>query len=108
LRRRRPSGTDTKDTKEPGPKAAGKWLTASVTDDIAAVIGVTVTIVIDFVHALEYLWKQPGRSSSPAIPTPRPGSQTAPPASSKARPPPSPPASAAALELTPGGPHPFE
>jgi hypothetical protein len=90
-----PPGTDTK-KKEPGPKAAGKWLTASVTDDIAAVIadafdeaerrdpahkrtwaalvdgnnaqidamtaeaatrGVTVTIVIDFVHVLEYCWK---------------------------------------------------
>ncbi len=32
-----PPGKDTKN-KEPGPKAAGKWLTASVTDDIAAVI----------------------------------------------------------------------
>jgi hypothetical protein len=79
-----------------GPKAEGKWLTASVTDDIPAVIaagfgeagrrdpghertrvvlvdgnnsqieaitaeaarrGVTVTILIDFVHVLEYLWK---------------------------------------------------
>jgi hypothetical protein len=78
------------------PKATGKWLTASVTDDIPAVIaaafgeagrrdpahrrtwialadgnntqieairaeaarrGVTVTIVIDFVHVLEYIWK---------------------------------------------------
>ncbi len=91
-----PPGTDNKKNKEPGPKAAGKWLTASVTDDIAAVISdafdeaerrdpqhtrtwaalvdgnnaqidamtaeaasrsVTVTIVIDFVHVLEYLWK---------------------------------------------------
>ncbi len=79
-----------------GPVAEGKWLTASVTDDIPAVIGqvfdeaarrdlqrqrtwvalvdgnrtqieaiaaeaarrgVTVHIVIDFIHALEYLWK---------------------------------------------------
>ncbi len=79
-----------------GPKAEGKWLTASVTDDIPAVIAagfgeagrrdpghertwvvlvdgnnaqidaitaeaarrcVTVTILIDFVHVLEYLWK---------------------------------------------------
>ena len=79
-----------------GPVAEGKWLTASVTDDIPAVIGqvfdeaarrdpgqqrtwvalldgnrtqidavqaeaahrrVTVHIVIDFVHVLEYLWK---------------------------------------------------
>ena len=78
------------------PQASGKWLTASVTDDIPAVIaaafeearrrdreherewavlidgnnaqieavtaeaarrGVTVTIVIDFIHVLEYLWK---------------------------------------------------
>ena len=79
-----------------GPVASGKWLTASVTDDIPAVIGqvfdeatrrdpqhrrtwvalvdghrqqidaitaeavrrqVTVHIVVDFVHVLEYLWK---------------------------------------------------
>ena len=78
------------------PQARAKWLTASVTDDIPAVIaaafgeaerrdpqhkrewpvlidgnntqieavtaeaarrGVTVTIVIDFIHVLEYLWK---------------------------------------------------
>ncbi|HEY5989866.1 MAG TPA: ISKra4 family transposase [Streptosporangiaceae bacterium] len=91
-----PPGAGTKEKRKPGPKAAGKWLTASVTDDIAAVIGdafdeaerrdpqhkrtwaalvdgnnaqidamtaeaatrgVTVTILIDFVHVLEYLWK---------------------------------------------------
>jgi hypothetical protein len=79
-----------------GPRAAGKWLTASVTDDIPAVIaagfdeasrrdpgqkrtwvalvdgnntqieaiaaeaarrGVTMPILIDFVHVLEYIWK---------------------------------------------------
>jgi hypothetical protein len=79
-----------------GPAASGKWLTASVTDDLAAVIAaafdeatrrdpghrrtwialadgnkaqieaieaeaarrrVTVTIICDFVHVLEYLWK---------------------------------------------------
>jgi hypothetical protein len=79
-----------------GPAAAGKWLTASVTDDIPAVIaagfgeadrrdparertwvalvdgnktqieaieaetarrGVQVTILIDFIHVLEYTWK---------------------------------------------------
>jgi hypothetical protein len=79
-----------------GPKVSGKWLAASVTDDIPAVIaamfdeaerrdpthqrtwvalvdgnrqqidaitaqatarGVTVAILIDFVHVLEYLWK---------------------------------------------------
>jgi len=78
------------------PQASGKWLTASVTDDIPAVIaaafdeaerrdpqhrresvilvdgnsaqieavtaeaasrGITVTIIIDFIHVLEYLWK---------------------------------------------------
>src|SRR5208282_381933 len=78
------------------PQAQGKWLTASVTDDIPAVIaaafgeaerrdpgrkrewvvlvdgnstqieavtteaaarGVTVPIIIDFIHVLEYLWK---------------------------------------------------
>ena len=78
------------------PQARGKWLTASVTDDIPAVIaaafdeaerrdpqhkrewpvlidgnntqieavtaeaarrGITVTIIIDFIHVLEYLWK---------------------------------------------------
>jgi hypothetical protein len=78
------------------PQARGKWLTASVTDDIPAVIaaafdeaerrdparqrewavlidgnnaqieavtaeaarrGVTITIIIDFIHVLEYLWK---------------------------------------------------
>ena len=78
------------------PQARGKWLTASVTDDIPAVIaaafdeaqrrdpqhkrewpvlidgnntqieavtseagrrGVTITVVIDFIHVLEYLWK---------------------------------------------------
>jgi len=78
------------------PQARGKWLTASVTDDIPAVIaaafgeaerrdqghrrtwivlvdgnstqieavtaeaatrGITVTIIIDFVHVLEYCWK---------------------------------------------------
>ena len=79
-----------------GPVATGKWLTASVTDDIPAVITamfdeaerrdpahartwvalvdgnrqqidaiaaeatarhVTVTVIVDFVHVLEYLWK---------------------------------------------------
>src|SRR5271157_688449 len=78
------------------PQAKGKWLTASVTDDIPAVIaaafgeaerrdpgrkrewavlvdgnntqieavtaeaarrGITVTVTIDFIHVLEYLWK---------------------------------------------------
>jgi hypothetical protein len=85
-----------KPARRPGPVVSGKWLAASVTDDIPAVIaamfdeaerrdpdhqrtwvalvdgngaqidairhqatarGVTVTIVIDFVHVLEYLWK---------------------------------------------------
>jgi hypothetical protein len=91
---RPPGGQDA--PREPGPRAEGKWLTASVTDDIAAVVaagfdeaqrrdpsgertwtvlvdgnraqieaataeaasrGVTVSVVIDFIHVLEYLWK---------------------------------------------------
>lgn len=83
-------------TPTPGPHARSKWLTASVTDDIPAVIApafdeahrrdpdhrrpwvalvdgnntqiehiqaeatrrqVSVTIVLDFIHVLEYLWK---------------------------------------------------
>ncbi|MGH3903936.1 MAG: ISKra4 family transposase [Pseudonocardiaceae bacterium] len=83
-------------TPTPGPHARGKWLTASITDDIPAVIAaafdeaerrdpdhrrpwvalvdgnttqidaigaeatrrqVNVTIVLDFIHVLEYLWK---------------------------------------------------
>ena len=91
----RPPGSDPP-PRNPGPRAAGKWLTASVTDDIPAVItagfdeagrrdpgqkrtwvalvdgnntqieaitaeaarhGVTVPILIDFVHVLEYIWK---------------------------------------------------
>ena len=88
----RPKGTG----KPREPQAKGKWLTASVTDDIPAVIAaafgegerrdpghkrewvvlvdgngtqleavtaeaasrkITVTVVIDFIHVLEYLWK---------------------------------------------------
>jgi hypothetical protein len=80
----------------PGPKVTGKWVTASVTDDAAAVVAAvfdeasrrdpghdltwialvdgnlhqitriqaeaaartaTVTIICDFIHVLEYLWK---------------------------------------------------
>ena len=80
----------------PGPVARGKWVSASITDDIPAVIaaafdeaerrdpdhsrewavlidgnntqieavtagaasrGIKITIVIDFIHVLEYLWK---------------------------------------------------
>ncbi|MGD0935763.1 MAG: ISKra4 family transposase [Streptosporangiaceae bacterium] len=90
-----PPGQDKKDRAR-GPAAAGKWLTASVTDDIATVIAaafdeagrrdpghrrpwtalvdgnrtqieaieaeagrrrVTVTVICDFVHVLEYTWK---------------------------------------------------
>lgn len=90
-----PPGTGAKD-RSPGPKAAGKWLTASVTSSISAVIaaafdeaerrdpghrrtwvalvdgnrdqieaikaeatrrGITVTIICDFIHVLEYVWK---------------------------------------------------
>jgi hypothetical protein len=79
----------------PGPRAAGKWLTASITDDAASVVaaafaeaarrdpageltwialadgnkdqirwiraraaarGITVTVICDLIHVLEYLW----------------------------------------------------
>jgi len=91
-----PPGTDKPAASPDRPKATAKWLTASVTDDIATVIaagfdeaerrdpdhrrtwialvdgnntqieaieteaarrGVTATILIDFIHVLEYLWK---------------------------------------------------
>jgi hypothetical protein len=91
-----PPGKDPGQPRRPAPAAAGKWLTASVTDDIPAVIaagfaeaarrdpahertwialvdgnkqqieaitaeaarcGATVTILIDFIHVLEYCWK---------------------------------------------------
>ena len=91
-----PPGQEKKKERNRGPQAAGKWLTASVTDDIPAVIaaafdeaerrdpghrrpwialadgnrtqidaitaeatrrGVTVTVICDFVHVLEYAWK---------------------------------------------------
>jgi hypothetical protein len=90
------AGKRTKKGKPREPQARNKWLTASVTDDIPAVIssafdeadrrdpghqrewvvlidgnntqieavtaeaarrGVTITIVIDLIHVLEYLWK---------------------------------------------------
>jgi hypothetical protein len=89
-------GQDPARPRAPGPKATGKWLTASVTHDISSVIAagfdeaerrdprhrrtwialadgnntqieaisaearrrrVTVPIIVDFVHVLEYLWK---------------------------------------------------
>ena len=92
---RRPGGRG-QQPPAPGPDTAGKWLAASVTDDIPAVIaagfdeagrrdpahertwialvdgnrqqidaitaeaarrGVTVTILIDFIHVAEYIWK---------------------------------------------------
>jgi hypothetical protein len=91
-----PPGTGQPARRPERPQASGKWLTASVTDDIPAVLagafeeaerrdqehrrtwialadgnsdqieaieaeaarrGVTVTIIIDFVHVLEYTWK---------------------------------------------------
>jgi hypothetical protein len=91
-----PPGREREKGRARGPRAAGKWLTASVTDDIPAVIaaafgeagrrdpghrrtwialvdgnrqqidaitaeaarrGVTVTVICDFVHVLEYTWK---------------------------------------------------
>jgi hypothetical protein len=90
-----PPGKD-KPARSRGPQATGKWLTASVTDDIPAVIaaafdeaerrdpgrrrtwialvdgnrtqieaitaeavrrGITITVICDFVHVLEYTWK---------------------------------------------------
>ena len=117
------------------PQARGKWLTASVTDDIPAVIaaafdeaerrdpqhkrewvvlvdgnstqieavtaeaaarGVTVTIVIDFIHVLEYLWKAAWSFFDKGEPGPRNGSLTRPARSCTARPARSRPASAAA------------
>ena len=99
-RKRRKKKAQASGTKGKGkprePQARGKWLTASVTDDIPSVItaafdeaerrdpdrqreravlvdgnntqieavtaeaaarGISVTIVIDFIHVLEYLWK---------------------------------------------------
>jgi hypothetical protein len=91
-----PSGDREKTKRRRDPQAQGKWLTASVTDDIPAVIsaafdeaqrrdpthrrrwialadgnktqidaitaeaarrGVAITVICDFVHVLEYLWK---------------------------------------------------
>ena len=37
---------------------------------------VEVTIVVDFVHVLEYLWKAPGASTTRVIPMPSAGSET--------------------------------
>jgi hypothetical protein len=95
-KRKAQAGTPKRKGKPREPQAGSKWLTASVTDDIPAVIaaafdeaerrdschqrewvvlvdgnatqieavtaeaarrGVTVTIVIDLIHVLEYLWK---------------------------------------------------
>jgi hypothetical protein len=95
-RKKKAQATALKKGKPREPQARGKWLTASVTDDIPAVIaaafdeaerrdpghqrewavlidgnntqieavtaeaarrGVTVTIIIDFIHVLEYCWK---------------------------------------------------
>jgi hypothetical protein len=97
-------GIPTEPHRRPHPVAAGKWLTASITDDTATVIAqgfaeatrrdphhrrtwialvdgnshqidriraearrhkVTVTIVIDLIHVIEYVWKASGP------PTPR-------------------------------------
>jgi hypothetical protein len=97
MRKRKAQAGEAKGKGKPRePQAKGKWLTASVTDDIPAVIaaafdegerrdsghqrewvvlvdgnstqieaviaeaasrGVAVTIVIDLIHVLEYLWK---------------------------------------------------
>jgi hypothetical protein len=100
-----------RDQRSPGPKAAGKWLHASITDDTTTVIGAMfdeatrrdpdrkrtwivlvdgnthqieairgharardrpVTILIDIVHVIEYLWKAGWcfyREGDPAIET---------------------------------------
>jgi hypothetical protein len=128
-------GQDTALPRAPGPKATGKWLTASVTSDIPAVIAagfdeaerrdprhrrtwialvdgnntqleairaeakrrrVTVPVIVDFVHVLEYLWKAAWSFFEPATPTRKNGSLPRPSRSSKARPARSPPASVAA------------
>ena len=91
-----PPGREREKDRARGPRAAGKWLTASVTDDIPAVLAaafseaqrrdpghrrtwialvdgnrqqidaitaeaarrdVTITVICDFVHVLEYAWK---------------------------------------------------
>lgn len=96
----------------PGPVARNKWVTASVVEDAAAVVGkvfdeaerrdpdhrrtwvalvdgnnhqidrirkeararqVAVSIVIDFIHVLEYLWKAACASSLRGMPPRRPG-----------------------------------
>ncbi len=126
-----PPGRDRADP----PKTQGKWLAASVTNDIPAAIaggfddmdrrdpghqrtwiaildgnntqidavnaeattrGVTVPILIDFIHVANMCGKQRGRSSNPVTPTPRTGPPTGPPPSSKAKPPTSPRGSGAA------------
>lgn len=95
-KKKAPAAAPGKKQKPREPQARGKWLTASVTDDIPAVIaaafgeaerrdpghsrewavlidgnntqieavtagaasrGIKITIVIDFIHVLEYLWK---------------------------------------------------
>ena len=130
-----PGGAREKDRAR-GPRAAGKWLTASVTDDIPAVLaaafgeaqrrdpahrrtwialvdgnrqqieaitaeaarrGVTITVICDFVHVLEYAWKAAwsffdkgdpdaeawvaGRDPQARPPRSQPGSAAAPPPS---------------------------
>ena len=116
------------------PVAANKWLTASVTDDAATVVGrvfdeadrrdpttratwvalvdgnnhqidriqaeatqrgIEVTIVVDFIHVLEYLWRAAWSFRRRATPPPRSGCRTKRSPSCRARPPESPPASAA-------------
>jgi hypothetical protein len=91
-----PADDEAHRTARPRPRAASKWLTASVTDDAATVVaavfdeacrrdpahertwvalvdgnkhqidrthaeatarGIDITIVVDFVHVLEYIWK---------------------------------------------------
>jgi hypothetical protein len=92
----RPPGAPESEPRKPGPQAEGKWVTASVTDDIATVVAagfdeaerrdpghrrtrvvlvdgnnaqidaikaearrrdVTICVLIDFIHVIEYCWK---------------------------------------------------
>jgi hypothetical protein len=42
----------------------------------AACRNAEIHVVIDLIHVLEYIWKQPGASTTPATPPPRTGSRS--------------------------------